>query len=67
MSTSSHIQRSGLRRSTVVAAIAATAIGLTAAGASAAANSTSGRHGPSIVRPMPGSGCTGGCRRLIRL
>jgi hypothetical protein len=60
MSTPSHIQSSGLRRS--AAAVAIVAAALTLAGQVPAASSKNVRHGTSHVRPMPGGGCNAGCR-----
>jgi hypothetical protein len=59
MSNQTHVQRIGLRRSTVAAAIVAAAIGLSAASQVAVGNATS--SGAAVVA-MPGGGCgAGGC------
>jgi len=56
MSNSSHIQRIGSRRSSLIAAIAATAIGLAAFSLSAGPVSSNHVAGPTSTH-MPGGGC----------
>ena len=58
MSNQTHVQRIGLRRSTVAAAIVAAAIGLSAA-SQIAVGGTHPSH--STWAPRPGGGCGGGC------
>jgi hypothetical protein len=58
MSNHTHVQRIGLRRSTVAAAIVAAAIGLSAATQVAVGNAGTPS---SAVIAMPGGGCGGGC------
>ena len=64
MSTSSHIQSSGLRRS--AAAVAIVAAALTLAGQAPAASKQI-HHRTSHVRPMPAGGCVPSCKRLYLL
>jgi len=59
MSNQTHIQRIGLRRSTVAAAIIAAAIGLTAASQVAVGNAS--HLAGAASRHMPGGGCNAGC------
>jgi len=63
MSTSSHIQSSGLRRS--AAAVTIVAAALTLAGQAPATSTKQSHHRTSHVRPMPGGGCSTGCRHLL--
>ena len=62
MTTSTHIQRIGLRRSTVVAAVAAMTLGLAAAALPSTGLYDGGSQKQPRVHAMPHSGCGGGCR-----
>jgi hypothetical protein len=59
MSISSHSQRIGSRRSTVIAAVAATAIGLAAFSPPALHGSSNHVAGPLMYMPGGGCGATG--------
>ncbi|HST17511.1 MAG TPA: hypothetical protein VLK36_07560 [Gaiellaceae bacterium] len=59
MSSQTHVQRIGLRRSTVAAAIIAAAIGLAAA-SQGPVDQASHLAGAASSH-MPGGGCNGGC------
>ena len=62
MSTHTHIQRTGVRRSAVVAVVLAMVLGSAPAGL--AAGSKPGGKTPTLrIHPMPAGGCGSSCKR----
>jgi hypothetical protein len=62
MSIYTHIQRTGTRRSAIVATIVVAVLGLAPAGL-AAGSKDGGKTPTARFHPMPGGGCSSVCKR----